>query len=82
MKGTDWTQVRWTASDPADFKVVDPVERRRRRMRRLLSEANRQGADPRIEDVAAALGVSVATVRRDLSVLRHSDFGLTTRGSR
>jgi DNA-binding SARP family transcriptional activator len=82
LKGTDWTKVRWTASDPADFKVVDPVERRRRRMRRLLSEANRQGADPRIEDVAAALGVSVATVRRDLAVLRHSDFGLTTRGSR
>ena len=51
-------------------------------MRRFLSEANRQGADPRIEDVAVALGVSVATVRRDVAVLRRSGFGLTTRGSR
>ena len=82
LKGTDWTQVRWTSSDPADFEAVDPVERRRRRMRRFLSEANRQGADPRIEDVAAALGVSVATVRRDVAELRRSGFGLTTRGSR
>ncbi len=82
LKGGDWTQVRWTVSDPSDFDVPDPVGRRRLRIRRFLDEAARQGADPRIEDVATALGVSVATVRRDVAELRRAGSGLSTRGSR
>ena len=49
---------------------------------RFLDEAHQQGADPRIEDVAIALGVSVATVRRDVAELRRTVSGLNTRGSR
>jgi DNA-binding SARP family transcriptional activator/tetratricopeptide (TPR) repeat protein len=82
LKGGDWTQVRWTVSDPSDFDVTDPVGRRRLRIRRFLDEARQQGADPRIEDVANALGVSVATVRRDVAELRRTVSGLNTRGSR
>jgi hypothetical protein len=82
LKGGDWTQVRWTVSDPSDFDVADPVGRRRLRIRRFLDEARHQGADPRIEDVANALGVSVATVRRDVAELRRTVSGLNTRGSR
>jgi DeoR/GlpR family transcriptional regulator of sugar metabolism len=51
-------------------------------MHRFLTEAHLQGADPRIEDVATALEVSVATVRRDVAELRRTGSGLTTRGSR
>ena len=82
LKGADWTQVRWTVSDPSDFDIPDPVGRRRLRIMRFLDEARQQGADPRIEDVSIALGVSVATVRRDVAELRRTVSGLSTRGSR
>jgi DNA-binding SARP family transcriptional activator/tetratricopeptide (TPR) repeat protein len=82
LRGTDWIQVRWTVSDPSDFDTTDPVGRRRLRIQRFLDEARQQGADPRIEDVATALGVSVATVRRDVAELRRTGSELNTRGSR
>lgn len=82
LKGEDWIQVRWTVTDPIDFDIADPVGRRRLRMHRFLDEARQQGADPRIEDVAMALGVSVATVRRDVAELRRTGSGMSTRGSR
>jgi tetratricopeptide (TPR) repeat protein len=82
LKEADWTKVRWTVTDPSDFDSADPVARRRLRMHRFLTEAHLQGADPRIEDVATALEVSVATVRRDVAELRRTGSGLTTRGSR
>ena len=78
----DWVEVGWTVSDPSDFEKKDLVDRRHRRLRRLLNEASKQGADPRVQDLATALDVSVSTVRRDLAGFRRSGDKVATRGSR
>ena len=78
----DWVTVGWTVSDPSDFEKPDLVDRRHIQLRRLLSEASKQGADPRVQDLATALDVSVSTVRRDLAKLRRSGDRIVTRGSR
>ncbi len=57
--------VVWTVLGPEDEAVVDRAERRRLALRRLLREAEEQGAAPTDQDLAAALGVSRRTVIRD-----------------
>jgi biotin operon repressor len=74
--------VEWTVAGPADRHIADRAERRRYRLRRLMAEASEQGGSPRIDDLADALGVSVATVRRDISLLRDLGFVVRTRGTR
>ena len=78
----DWIKIRWTSSDPSDFDCPDPVANRHARMRRFVQEATHQGADPRVEDLAFALGASVSTIRRDLADLRRSGERISTRGHR
>ena len=78
----DWITVGWTVSDPSDFRTPNLVDRRHRQLRRLLHEASEQGADPRVQDLAMALDVSVSTVRRDLAWFRRSGDRVVTRGSR
>jgi DNA-binding transcriptional ArsR family regulator len=81
--GDDETRlVVWTVDHPEDTTTDSPIDRRRRRLLRLLAEAGDQGAVPSIEQVAAALDVSDSTVRRDLAVLRESGHPITTRGQR
>jgi predicted ATPase/DNA-binding transcriptional ArsR family regulator len=81
--GDDETRlVVWTVDQPEDTPTDSPIDRRRRRLLRLLAEAGDQGAVPSIEQVAAALDVSDSTVRRDLAVLRESGHPITTRGQR
>jgi hypothetical protein len=78
----EWVSVTWTLQVPADDEVGDPVERRRRRLLRLLAEAATQGGAPTVDDLAAALDASVATIRRDLAALRRSGHPAVTRGTR
>ncbi len=73
-------EVVLTIAEPADAELSGP-EQRRARLRRVMSEAAAQGALARVEDLAAALDVSVATIRRDLAILRRSGQHLPTRGS-
>jgi tetratricopeptide (TPR) repeat protein len=73
-------QVTWTVADPEDDAVTSPIERRRRRLRRLMVEAYDQGAVPSIEQLAEVLGASASTVGRDLMALRSAGHRLATRG--
>ena len=74
--------VRWTVDDPLDEGISDRIERRRHRIMRLASEAEAQGAAPTIEELAGALEISSATIRRDLAALRAAGHRINTRGSR
>ncbi|GGI05961.1 BTAD domain-containing putative transcriptional regulator [Egicoccus halophilus] len=60
----------------------DPVEARRARLALVVADIEDQGGAPTTLDLAALLGVSEATVRRDLQALRAAGRPLTTRGSR
>jgi DNA-binding transcriptional ArsR family regulator len=82
LREDEWVEVRWRVSDPFDMETVSVSERRRTRIIRLLAEAEAQGASARVVDLAQALEVSVATVRRDLTVLRAGGMGVTTRRGR
>jgi DNA-binding transcriptional ArsR family regulator len=74
--------VVWTIDHPDDARLASPIERRRRRLLRLLAEAGDRGAAPSIEHMAAALEVSDSTVRRDLAALRDAGHMVATRGQR
>jgi DNA-binding SARP family transcriptional activator len=78
----DLRQVTWTIDHPDDDRIASSIDRRRRRLLRLLTEAADEGAAPSIEHLAMALGVSGSTVGRDLDVLRRADHRVTTRGQR
>jgi DNA-binding SARP family transcriptional activator len=72
--------ITWTPEHPLDAAVADGPPRRRHRLARLAAEAEEAGAAPTIPDLAAALGVSDATVRRDLATLRAAGREVRTRG--
>ena len=82
LRDDDMVEVRWTVSEPGDAAFTDPKQRRRTRVARLGVEAADQGGAPRVGDLAEALGVSVATVRRDLAALREAGTPVPTRGHR
>jgi tetratricopeptide (TPR) repeat protein len=65
----DLVIVRWTIDAPSDAATSDPAERRRAIIRRLLAEAEAQGAVATDGDIARALGVSRRTILRDMTVL-------------
>ncbi len=78
----DLRQITWTIDHPDDDTVDSPIERRRQRVLRLLTEADEAGVAPSMEHLAKALEVSGATVRRDLDALREAGHRVTTRGQR
>jgi tetratricopeptide (TPR) repeat protein len=78
----DLRAVTWTVVHPDDDELGSPIERRRRRVLRLLDEADGAEASPSIDQLAEVLGVSGSTVRRDLDALRQSGHQVSTRGQR
>lgn len=82
LRDEEYTPVTWTVVAPEDEFLPAGPEWRQARLRRLLREAAEQGAAPRVGDLAAALGVSEPTVRRDLAALRRAGHPAETRGSR
>ena len=82
LRSDEYVQVRWTISDPSDLDIRNKVDRRHHRILRLLAEAHAEGASPTVTDLANALTISEATVRRDLGHLRRNGRRADTRGSR
>ena len=82
LREDEWVDVLWTVHSPEDDRVRGKVARRQHRLRRLLREAAAQGGAPTVEDLAAALGVSRATIKRDLAALRQRGEPVRTRGSK
>ena len=77
-KGGYATQVQWTVdAGPADValrQAKGAIAVRRARLSRLMREAERQGIHPKEAALAAALGVSVRTIQRDLAHLRQGSI--------
>ncbi len=82
LREDERVEVTWTVSAAEDGEVAGKTAHRRRRLLRLLAEAAEQGAAPTVDDLAAALHVSRATIKRDLAGLRAGGQEARTRGSR
>lgn len=80
LRNDEYVEVRWTLTAPEDAALPDKVTCRHKRLLRLLHEAEEQGAAPTVDDLAAALDVSQATIKRDLAALRRSGHQANTRG--
>jgi len=84
MGKTATKAVRWTVDDGVEDKEnllkYGPVELRRLRIQRLLSEALEQGALASQEDLASALAVNIRTIKRDFKVLQGRKITLPSRG--
>ncbi len=82
LKKHEWVQVRWTIAAPEDDRIRNKTARRRHRLQRLMAEAKQQQGAPTVDDLAKALGVSRATIKRDLASLRQAGVAIYTRGSK
>jgi tetratricopeptide (TPR) repeat protein len=82
LRDDEYVTVAWTVATPEDEAMAVGPARRQAGLLRLLQEAADQGAAPTVGDLAAALGVSEPTVRRDLATLRRAGHPVQTRGSR
>lgn len=80
LRDDEYVTITWTVDAPGDAKIPHKTDRRRRRIQRLLAEAQAQGAIPRDRDLAEVLGVSLPTIRRDMAALRAEGHDLPTRG--
>lgn len=77
----EFVDVTWTVSNPTDWEVVSPAERRQKRLCRLAAEAEAQNGSARIRDFANALDVSERTIKRDIAELRSRGTTVRTRKS-
>ena len=82
LRDEEWMEVVCTVAALEDEAIVGKVARRRHRLLRLLREAGEQDAAPTVDDLAEALEVSRATIKRDLAGLRRAGHAVHTRGSR
>jgi len=81
LRDDEYVAVTWPVDAPEDTAMADKASWRQARLSRLLREAVEQGAAPTVDDLAAALGVSRATVKRGLAILRRAGREIQTRGS-
>jgi DNA-binding SARP family transcriptional activator len=79
LRDDEYVTVTWTVEAPDDAALPGKAARRRHQLLRLLAEAQGQGAAPRDEDLAEALGVGLRTLRRDIAALRAGGHDLPTR---
>lgn len=82
LAASDLITVTWTLHTPDDELIPQPAERRRHVLRRLVAEAQAQGAAPTDDDLAAALGVSRRTIERDMAALMATGQAPATRRRR
>ena len=82
LREDDLRQVAWTVTDAEYDLGASPIDRRRHRLLRLMTEAGEQGAVPSIVQLAETLNVSPSTVGRDLVALRSAGHHVITRGLR
>ena len=79
-EGKGYVMVLWTVDAGDEDALIEaqygPIALRRHRLKRLLQEAERQGARATHEALAQALGVSVPTVRRDLRTISPAEDNL------
>jgi DNA-binding SARP family transcriptional activator len=83
LRPDEMIEVVWTIDMPGPGKHEAPSKAiaRQEQLRRLCEEADAQGAEPTVGDLANALGVTPRTVDRDIAVLRAAGELLATRGS-
>jgi biotin operon repressor len=79
---TELIEVAWTIHHPLDDRFGAGPELREAKLMRLMAEAEAAGAAPTVADLASALDVSTATVRRDIERLRSTGLTIRTRGQR
>jgi DNA-binding SARP family transcriptional activator/tetratricopeptide (TPR) repeat protein len=82
LRDDEYVNISWTVATPDDADITDEGDRRRCRLLRLLHQAAEQSAAPTVDDLAAALDVSRATLKRDLAALRRAGHEIRTRGSK
>jgi hypothetical protein len=82
LRADQMTTVTWTVSAPQDETIISKKARRQHRLRRLLREAQEQGAVSTVNALVDALDVSENTIRRDLAALRRAGYDVPTRGRR
>ena len=76
MVDDELVDVTWTVETATDRHIANKVQRRRRQILRLLTEAQAQDAVPAYPHLADALAVSERTIIRDMAALRqkHPDL--------
>lgn len=79
LRDDEYVTVTWTVDAAEDAAIQGKAARRQRRILRLLDEAEAQGAVPRDQDLARALGMSLRTLRRDVAALRAAGHALPAR---
>jgi tetratricopeptide (TPR) repeat protein len=83
LRPDELVEVVWTVAEPEQCEVgraSNKVSTRQERLVRLCAEANAQGAEPTVGDLAEALGVTPRIVDRDIAALRAAGEALVTRG--
>ena len=79
LREDEYVRVQWTVSAPEDESITDKTAQRRYRLKRLLQEAQAQGAAPTDGELGSALGVSRRTILRDMQELTKENLRPPTR---